>query len=94
MFYRGNDLVDRRRLGFVSTDPEAQGARFFRYETQCDADPTLCAHEQNPENRHDENVCVPGKWAGNSNRGHDGKAYGTDLPADDKDAIVEFLKTF
>ena len=30
----------------------------------------------------------------NSNRGHDGKAYGTDLPADDKDAIVEFLKTF
>jgi len=94
VFYRGNDLVDRRRLGFVSTDPEAQGARFFRYETQCDADPALCAHEQNPENRHDENVCIPGKWAGNSNRGHDGKAYGTDLPADDKDAIVEFLKTF
>ncbi len=28
---------------------------------------------------------------GNSNQGHE---YGTDLPAEDKDAIVEFLKTF
>jgi len=26
-------------------------------------------------------VCTPGKWAGNSNRGHDGAAYGTELPA-------------
>ena len=50
--------------------------------------------EPNPENRHDDNVCVPGKWAGNSNRGHDGAAYGTDLPPADKDAIVEYLKTF
>lgn len=32
--------------------------------------------------------------AGNSNRGHEGKAYGTELPDADKDALVEFMKTF
>jgi hypothetical protein len=31
---------------------------------------------------------------GNANRGHDGHAYGTDLPADEKDALLEYLKTF
>jgi cytochrome c553 len=30
---------------------------------------------------------------GNSNRGHEGAAYGTDLPATDKDDIVEYMKT-
>jgi len=30
---------------------------------------------------------------GNSNSGHEGKAYGTELPAADKDAIVEYMKT-
>ena len=93
-FYRGNDVIDQQHLGFVSTVPAAAGVKFFRYETQCTGDPAICASEANPENRHDANVCVPGKWAGNSNRGHDGAAYGTDLPPADKDAIVEFLKTF
>ena len=31
---------------------------------------------------------------GNSNAGHEGRAYGTELAADEKDALVEFLKTF
>ena len=56
--------------------------------------PARCAASANPENRHEDNVCVPGKWAGNSNRGHDGAEYGTELPAEHKDAIVEYLKTF
>ena len=30
----------------------------------------------------------------NGNWGHEGPAYGTTLPAADKDAIVEYLKTF
>lgn len=30
---------------------------------------------------------------GNSNSGHEGRAFGTDLPAADKDAIVEYMKT-
>ena len=31
---------------------------------------------------------------GNSNTGHEGERYGTSLSAGDKDALVEFLKTF
>jgi hypothetical protein len=31
---------------------------------------------------------------GNGNGGHEGKAYGTSLPAADKAALVEYLKTF
>jgi hypothetical protein len=31
---------------------------------------------------------------GNSNAGHEGPAYGTTLSAQEKDAIVEYLKTF
>jgi hypothetical protein len=93
-FYRGNDVIDQCKLGFVSDLAQQSGTTFFRFETQCVAQPAQCALETNPENRHDDNVCVPGKWAGNSNRGHDGHAYATDLPSEDKDAIVEYLKTF
>jgi hypothetical protein len=63
-FYRGYDLYDRVRVGFVSNEPAAGGRRFFRYDTT-----------------------VPG----NFNSGH---LYGTQLPADDKIAVVEYLKTF
>ena len=31
---------------------------------------------------------------GNSNVGHEGAAYGTMLSAQEKDALVEYLKTF
>jgi hypothetical protein len=31
---------------------------------------------------------------GNSNAGHEGPAYGTDLAPDDKAALLEYLKTF
>ena len=31
---------------------------------------------------------------GNGNQGHEGKAFGTELPADEKDALIEYLKTF
>ena len=34
------------------------------------------------------------KLPGNGNMGHEGKEYGTELPAPDKDALVEYLKTF
>jgi hypothetical protein len=94
VFYRGYDVVDQRRLGFVSDVAEEGDRKFFRYETRCLGVADRCDGEKDPENRHPDNVCVPGKWAGNSNRGHEGHAYGTELPAADKDAIVEYLKTF
>jgi len=67
LFYRGNDVYDATRVGFVSTVADQGGRRFSAYDT---AKP------------------------GNANVGHEGKRYGTELSADDKDALVEFMKTF
>jgi hypothetical protein len=64
VFYRGNDVIDRDNLGFVSTLPSSGGRRFFRFDTS-----------------------LPG----NSSAGH---SYGLDLSASDKNALIEYLKTF
>ena len=90
-FYRGYDVIDREKVGFVSNLPAEKGVAFFRYETRCIEN---CAAEPPARTPPEDNVCVPGKWAGNSNAGHEGKEYGTDLSPEDKDAIVEYLKTF
>jgi mono/diheme cytochrome c family protein len=66
-FYRGYDVYDQVKLGFVSTRAEENERVFFKFDTTV---------------------------AGNSNSGHEGKRYGTELPAVDKDALVEYLKTF
>jgi mono/diheme cytochrome c family protein len=66
-FYRGNDLYDPVRMGFVATLPAHGERRFFKVDTRA---------------------------AGNSNAGHEGKAYGTELTAQDKNALLEYLKTF
>ncbi|MBI3897761.1 MAG: c-type cytochrome [Gammaproteobacteria bacterium] len=67
VFYRGNDLYDPIKVGFVSTLAEEKGRKYFRYDTSLPS---------------------------NGNLGHEGKAYGTSLPPADKDAIVEYMKTF
>jgi hypothetical protein len=61
-FYRGFDVYDQTKVGFVSEGKEAQRVG-FKYD-----------------------ISVPG----NSNQGH---IYGTDLPAKEKQALVEYLKT-
>jgi mono/diheme cytochrome c family protein len=61
-FYRGYDVFDRDKVGFVSNVAEENGKQYFKLDT------TL---------------------PGNSNSGH---LYGTDLPAKDKKALVEYLK--
>jgi mono/diheme cytochrome c family protein len=66
-FYRGYDVFDTKNVGFVSTVPEENGRKFFRYDTALE---------------------------GNSNAGHEGREYGTDLPPEDKAALLEYLKTF
>jgi len=63
-FFRGYDVIDRAKVGFVSNVAQADGRSFFLYDTS-----------------------VPG----NSNGGH---TYGVTLPDADKQAIVEYLKTF
>lgn len=69
-FYRGDDVYDQRRVGFVADHASGGGRAYFLYDT----DPT--------------------RFPGNGNGGHEGEEYGTDLPAGDKDALVEYLKTF
>ena len=66
-FYRGYDVFDWDKVGFVSNVAEEKGKPFFKYDTE------------------DE---------GNSNWGHEGKDYGTELSDAEKDAIVEYMKTF
>jgi hypothetical protein len=62
LFYRGYDVYDKEKVGFVSAGPEAEKAG-FKYDTSVPA---------------------------NGNQGH---LYGTDLSAQDKQALVEYLKT-
>ena len=62
VFHRGYDVLDSRKVGFVSQGPEAQRVG-FRYDT---GEP------------------------GNSNAGH---LWGTTLNADQKKAMIEYLKT-
>lgn len=66
-FYRGNDLYEPQKMGFVSSQAQVNGRGLFLLDTRVD---------------------------GNSNAGHQGYAYGTELSEQDKDALVEFLKTF
>ncbi|MCA1994002.1 MAG: cytochrome c, partial [Coleofasciculus sp. S288] len=62
-FYRGYDVFDRNKVGFVSDVAEEGNKHYFKYDTT-----------------------IPG----NSNNGH---LYGTELAPDEKDALVEYLKT-
>ena len=66
-FYRGYDVYDKTKVGFVS-DVAAEGEkRFFLFDTGV---------------------------AGNSNRGHEGRIYGTALADEEKAALIEYLKSF
>ena len=66
-FYRGNDVYDPERVGFVSDVPAYGDRDFFLFDTSVD---------------------------GNGNAGHEGRRYGTALPDADKEALLEYLKTF
>jgi hypothetical protein len=63
-FYRGYDVFDPVKVGFVSDVAREGSKRYFRFDTSLPA---------------------------NGNGGH---LWGTGLPAEDKDAIVEYMKTF
>jgi len=66
-FYRGDDVYDGARMGFVHDQPQRDGRALFLYDT---------------------------RLPGNSNAGHEGARYGTELADDRKEALVEYLKTF
>ena len=64
LIYRGYDVFDQEKVGFVHDVAEENGTRLDRFDTS-----------------------LPG----NSNSGH---IYAVRLPDEEKDAIVEYLKTF
>ncbi len=89
VFYRGYDVFDQAKLGFVSDvsrfddesrskDEPANPRQYFRFDTQ------VKPGGATPRDRNE----------GNSNAGHEGPEYGTMLSSQEKDAIVEYLKTF
>jgi hypothetical protein len=67
IFYRGNDVYDPVKVGFVSEQSEVNGRKLFKFDAAL---------------------------AGNGNHGHEGKVYGTELGPEEKNALVEYLKTF
>ena len=82
MFYRGYDVYDRKQVGFI-----------YKRDDILKLDDTLKQGEH-PEKlleklyfRYDTSV------QGNGNAGHEGRAYGTELNADEKRALIEYLKT-
>ena len=88
-FYIGYDVYDWQGVGFVSRPCG---------ELAADAEPRTPAPPAAPG----AEGCVPeGEgWLydtavdGNGRQGHEGREYGTELTAAEKDALVEYLKTF
>ena len=87
VFYRGYDVLDPVDLGFISVRCPS--------EESDEAAPAGSGSYGEPgANR----LCMPARsgWRmdtaerGNGNRGH---SFGTDLATDEKDALIEFLKT-
>jgi mono/diheme cytochrome c family protein len=89
VFYRGYDVFDQQKVGFISEiarfaedgrskDEPGDPRKYFKFETQ-EKPGGATPRERNE---------------GNSNIGHEGAAYGTMLSAAEKDALVEYLKTF
>src|SRR4029450_9868187 len=62
VLYRGYDVFDQDKVGFVSHVPEEHGRTVFQFDT---------------------------RLPGNGNGGH---LYGTDLSAEQKKALVEYMK--
>lgn len=98
--FRGYDLYDPVRVGFVSSPADfsaegrslrepRDGRRYFKQAVYCRDAPEQC----DPYALKCTENGVP-SVCGNGNGGHEGRAYGTELPAADKDALVEYLKTF
>jgi len=89
IFYRGYDVFEQKNVGFVSEvahftddghskDEPENPRRYFRFDTRVKVEGLT------PRDRNE----------GNSNAGHEGAAYGTMLSPAEKDAVVEYLKTF
>ena len=66
-FYRGYNVYDTKKVGFIADVASEKKRQHFRFDT---SEP------------------------GNSNQGHEGERYGTELAEAEKEALLEYLKTF
>jgi mono/diheme cytochrome c family protein len=84
VFYTGYDVYDYDRVGFVTKPLCGEG----QAQEWCVAPGST-----------EPDVPVGSGWRfdttqpGNGNYGHEGPEYGTELPAEDKQALLEYLKT-
>ena len=80
LFYRGYDVYDQVKVGFVTSPDEAElvGMRCEAVQAKklCEVERVGTAYDVNQR--------------GSGNQGH---VYGTDLATKDKEALVEYLKT-
>jgi len=74
-------------------EPSANRPKLF-YRGDDTFDPVRVGFLSTPERNGRKFFAFDTSVRGNGNKGHEGKTYGTDLPPADKDALVEFLKTF
>ena len=99
VFYRGYDVFDQQKVGFVSEEAK------FTADGRSTAEPNDPRCYFKFDTREKEEGQTPrDRNEGNSNAGHEawqkpdgtweGYNYGTMLSDDEKDAIVEYLKTF
>jgi mono/diheme cytochrome c family protein len=89
IFYRGYDVFDQEKLGFVSEEAK------FTADGLSIAEPDDPHHYFKFETEEKPGGSTPrDRNEGNSHAGHEGKAYGTELSDAEKNAIVEYLKTF
>ncbi len=82
VFYRGYDVYDRRQVGFIH-----QGDEILQLDDALKQSFTPKELLDRMYFRYDTSV------QGNGNGGHEGREYGTELTADEKRALVEYLKT-
>jgi hypothetical protein len=89
VFYRGYDVFDQAKVGFVSDEA------LFTADGRSVAEPGDPRQYFKFDTREKPGGATPrDRNEGNSNQGHEGAVYGTELSDDDKSALIEYLKTF
>jgi hypothetical protein len=81
-FYRGFDVYNRKQTGFVHDAKDILAV-----------DPLLRQSFKPEDQLNRLYFRYDTKIDGNDNGGHEGKDYGTELPQDEKRALIEYLKS-
>ncbi|MBI3301711.1 MAG: hypothetical protein HYZ72_06495 [Deltaproteobacteria bacterium] len=88
VFYRGSDVIDTKKGGFVAPTPEELGGKVSETTPSCDGEVRFVspAPEEHGRKLFEFDTRCPGN-------GNDGHLFGIHLPNDKKEALLEYLKT-